>query len=185
VLGGGPETAPVADPVTDGLESPAGSVDHAPVSGGLDATALRRSWDAVLDDANGRKRATKALLLNAQILELSGRSLTLAFSTAALSRQFQSSTNIDVLKESLQAVLGLDVDLTLVVAGEAPAASAPAPSEPAGAPAPSYEGFAPGDEIEPEDPDTPQPDRQVAGEDAALKLVADQLGGTVMGTHEP
>ena len=150
----------------------------------MDAIALRRSWDAVLDAANERKRATKALLLNAQVLELSGRTLTLAFSTAALSRQFQSSTNVDVLKESLLTVLGLDVDVQLVVAGEAP----PAPSAKATATtgatqpavAPPYEGFAPGDEIEPEDPDLPKPDRQVAGEDAALQLVADQLGGTVV-----
>jgi DNA polymerase-3 subunit gamma/tau len=186
-LGGAPDTT--ADPVTDtpGTPGAPSPMDLAPAGGGLDATALRRSWDAVLDDANGRKRATKALLLNAQVVELSGRSLTLAFSTAALARQFQSSTNIDVLKESLQAVLGLEVDLTLVVAGE-PTAGSPSPSAPAGPtepPVSSYDGFAPGDEIEPEDPEAPRPERQVAGEDAALQLVADQLGGTVMGTHEP
>jgi len=156
----------------------------------MDAIALRRSWDAVLDAANERKRATKALLLNAQVLELSGRTLTLAFSTAALSRQFQSSTNVDVLKESLLTVLGLDVDVQLVVAGEAlPSASAKATATATATATPGavqppvaapYEGFAPGDEIEPEDPDLPKPDRQVAGEDAALQLVADQLGGTVV-----
>jgi len=158
--------------------------------------ARDRGIDAVLAAANERKRATKALLLNAQVLELSGRSLTLAFSTAALARQFQTSTNMDVLKESLQAVLGLEVDLTLVVAGAPPAAGTaatagpPAATPAAGAapartaaptpPTPSYDGFAPGDEIEPEDPDVLKPERQVVGEDAALKLVADQLGGTIV-----
>jgi DNA polymerase-3 subunit gamma/tau len=184
VLGGA--SAATADSLTDVTGAPAvgDSPEQPPVTADLDATALRRSWDAVLEDANARKRATKALLLNAQILELNGRSLTLAFSTAALSRQFQSSTNVEVLKESLQAVLGLDVDLTLVVAGDAPAASAPAPSEPSGPAVQSYEGFAPGDEMEPEDPDAPQPESQITGEDAALKLVTDQLGATVMRTDE-
>ena len=51
--------------------------------------------------------------------------------------------------------------------------------------APTYDGFAPGDEAEPEDPDAPAPERSVGGEDAALKLVAEQLGGTVVGTLEP
>jgi hypothetical protein len=90
-----------------------------------------------------------------------------------------------VLKEALQSVLGLDVDLVLTVAGEAPAAptgAAPAPAPPA---APAYEGLAPGDEIEPEDPDAPQAERVVGGEDAALELLKDQLGGTVVGTVEP
>ncbi len=152
----------------------------------MDATALRRSWDAVLDATNERKRATKALLLNAQVLSLSGRTLTLAFTTAALSRQFQSGTHLDVLKESLQAVLGLDVDLALVVAG---AASVAAPvSGGLAAPSsalPSYEGLAPGDEIEPEDPDLPRAERAVSGEDAALELLKSELGATVVGSVEP
>ncbi|MGZ6827016.1 MAG: hypothetical protein ACXVGH_09510, partial [Mycobacteriales bacterium] len=142
-------------------------------------------WDAVLDAVNERKRTTKALLLNAQVASLEGRTLTLAFTTAALSRTFQGAANIDVLKEALMAVLGLDVDVRLTVAGQAPPA---APTGAAAAPAPqvpSYEGFAPGDEIEPEDPDQPRPERTVAGEDAALALLADQLGGTVVGTVEP
>ncbi|MCW2600367.1 MAG: polymerase subunit gamma and tau [Frankiales bacterium] len=187
VPGAAGSSAPSPEPVEQGTVGQ-GTVDQGTASGGMDATALRRSWDAVLDAASERKRATKALLLNAQVSELNGRLLTLAFSTAALARQFQTSTNIDVLKESLQAVLGLDVDLTLVVAGDVPASSplpAPASAATPPAPAPTYDGFAPGDEIEPEDPDAPQPERQVAGEDAALKLVADQLGGTVVGTVEP
>ena len=188
-----PTPAAPPDPVIHGTrivattppQGDAASVDHGSGGAGLDAVALRRSWDAVLEAANERKRATKALLLNAQVLDLSGRSLTLAFSTAALSRQFQTSTNIDVLKEALQAVLGLDVDLTLVVAGEPSQPSSPAVAAPQLPTAPAtYGGFAPGDEIEPEDPDLPQPERQVGGEDAALKLVAEQLGGTVVGNSE-
>jgi DNA polymerase-3 subunit gamma/tau len=187
---GAPSTPAPAAPVAPVAPTTAPSVE-APTVGGLDATALRRSWDAVLQAANERKRVTKALLDNAQVLDLTGRTLTLAFTTAALSRQFQAGSNIEVLKESLQAVLGLDADIALVVAGEQPplppvATATTRPADPQSAPpTPAYEGFAPGDEIDPEDPDAPQPERQVGGEDAALKLVADQLGGTVVGTVEP
>jgi DNA polymerase-3 subunit gamma/tau len=185
---GAPATAAAPAPAAQvvPLAAPAPVAQAAPVeAGGLDATALRRSWDAVLQAANERKRVTKALLDNAQVLDLTGRTLTLAFTTAALSRQFQAGSNIEVLKESLQAVLGLDADIALVVAGEQPPLppASRAPASPA--PTPAYEGFAPGDEIDPEDPEVPQPERQVGGEDAALKLVAEQLGGTVVGTVQP
>ncbi|MCW2723092.1 MAG: hypothetical protein JWN35_13, partial [Frankiales bacterium] len=47
---------------------------------------------------------------------------------------------------------------------------------------PAYDGFAPGDEAAPEDPDAPQSDRVLHGEDAALRLVEQELGGKVVGT---
>jgi DNA polymerase-3 subunit gamma/tau len=191
---GAPAAAPDTSERPAATEPPA-AAPSAPAAepaqeGGLDLAALRSSWDAVLDAASERKRATKALLLNAQVVDLSGRRLTLAFTTAALSRQFQTSTNIEVLKESLQAVLGLDVDLNLVVAGEAHAGDSSHGGSGNGTPpvtaaAPSYAGLAPGDEIEPEDPDVPRPERVVGGEDAALALLKDQFGGTVIGTVEP
>ena len=155
----------------------------AAVPGGLDATALRRSWDAVLEAAKGRKKTTHALLLNAQVIELAGRTVTLAFTTAALLRQFQSSTNTDVLKEAFQAVLGADLDIACTVAG---APATPATSSNLASPtpaAPAKDGFAPGDEEVPEDPDLPRPARADSGEDAALKLVQQQLGGRVVGTR--
>jgi len=152
----------------------------APSSGGLDATAVRRSWEAVLEAAKERKKTTHALLLNAQVVELQGGTVTLAFTTAALLRQFSSSTNVDVLKEAFTAVLGPDLEVSCTVAGAA-AAPVEAASSRRAAP-PAYDGFAPGDEEVPEDPDLPVATRAVAGEDAALKLVAEQLGGTVVGT---
>ena len=149
-----------------------------PVPGELDATAVRRAWDAVLEAAKERRKTTHALLLNASVASLDGRTLTLAVTTAALIRQFQMGINVDVLRESLQAVLGLDVQIACVVAGD----PLPAAGRPAGPPA--REGFAPGDEAVAEDPDAPRAERQVSGEDAALALVADQLGGTVVRTQD-
>jgi DNA polymerase-3 subunit gamma/tau len=146
---------------------------------------VRRSWEAVLAAVRPKKRTTEALLLNAQVLDVQGKTLTLGFNTAPLMRNFQQGTNLDVLKEALAEVLGFDavVEVTTSTAGPPPppAPSAPEPP-PAPAPAPAaYEGLAPGDEIEPEDPDNPSGERiGGGGEDAAIALLRDQLGGTVL-----
>jgi DNA polymerase-3 subunit gamma/tau len=134
----------------------------------------------VLDAVNARKRTTKALLLNATVVGLTARSLTLGFTTPGLVRTFQNGTNEDVLREALQATLGLDVAVELVVGADtapSPAAEAPA--------APAYEGLAPGDEIEPVDPEAPEPERNAVGDEAALALLQDQLGGRVLDDGRP
>jgi DNA polymerase-3 subunit gamma/tau len=145
--------------------------------GGLDTTALRRSWDAVLDAAGKESRKTQALLRSAQVLSLSGRALTVGFPSGQLVRMFEEGTNTAVLRSALQTLLGLDVDLSLVAGAQAPPAHAPEAPAPA---VPAYEGLAPGDEIEPVDPEAPAPERPVHGEDAALALLQDQLGGRVI-----
>ena len=173
--------------------APPPSAAPAPTSapGGLDATAVRRSWDAVLAAVRPKKRTTEALLLNAQVLDLQGKKLVLGFNTAPLMRNFQQGTNLDVLREALAEVLGLDavVELTTTTGSPPAADAAPAPPAPVAAPvaapepppAPAYEGLAPGDEIEPEDPDNPSGERiGGGGEDAAIALLRDQLGGTVV-----
>jgi DNA polymerase-3 subunit gamma/tau len=149
----------------------------APTPGGLDATALRRSWDAVLDAAGKESRKTQALLRSAQVLTLTGRTLTVGFPSGQLVRMFEEGTNAVVLKSALQSLLGLDVDLSLVVGAQAEPAHAPEAPAPA---VPAYEGLAPGDEIEAVDPEAPEPERVVHGEDAALALLQDQLGGRVI-----
>ena len=136
-------------------------------------------------DATGKEsRKTQALLRSAQVLSLAGRVLTLGFPSGQLVRMFEEGTNAAVLSSALGQVLGLEVDLKLAVGTDAPApVSAPAaaaPAAPPPPPAPEYEGLAPGDEIEPVDPDEPEPERAVLGEDAALALLQDQLGGTVI-----
>jgi DNA polymerase-3 subunit gamma/tau len=61
-----------------------------------------------------------------------------------------------------------------------PGAAGPTPPAPAAAG--RYDGFAPGDEVLPDDPDAPEPPPRVSGEDAALLLVQSELGGRVVGT---
>jgi DNA polymerase-3 subunit gamma/tau len=179
-----PTAAVPGEPDPEPEAAPAPPVEAPAAVGGLDATAVRRSWDAVLAAVRPRKRTTEALLLNAQVLDVQGRTLTLGFNTAPLMRNFQQGTNLDVLKEALQEVLGLDAAIELTTAGGPPPAASPAPASAAPAPepppVPSYEGLAPGDEIEPEDPDNPQGERIAGGEDAAIALLKDQLGGTVL-----
>jgi DNA polymerase-3 subunit gamma/tau len=156
-------------------------------SGAMDAAAVRRAWEAVLDAVNAQKRTTKALLMNATVAGLAGRTLTLNFTTPALTRTFALGTNNDVLKDALRSVLGLDVDIVATSGGDAPpppptsaAGSPSAPQAPAPPPVPAYEGLAPGDEIEPEDPDDPKGERIVGGEDAAIALLQAQFGGKVI-----
>jgi DNA polymerase-3 subunit gamma/tau len=177
VLGSAPEPDPV--PAATG-----NSAQPGPAVGGLDAAALRRSWDAVLDAVKERKRVTHARLLDAQVLQVTARAVQLGFSTPTLAKQFQEGVHIEVLREALTASIGATLDVQCTVAG---AAASPAPAAaPAGRtapPPPAYDGFAPGDEAAPEDPDAPpQSDRVLHGEDAALRLVEQELGGKVVGT---
>lgn len=135
-----------------------------------------------------RSRPTRALLAEVSVASVSGRTVALAFRHAPLMRQFQSRAGVDVVKESLQEVLGADLDISCSVGApdHAPAPAASARSAVA-APPPAravHEGFAPGDEAVPEDPDAPPPpEAALRGDDAALALVEAQLGGRVIETR--
>ena len=181
---GGKEGRPEDQPERPRQARPTGP--DAPVAaGGLDVLALRRSWDAVMDVVKGLKRAAWVVLTDAQVQSLEGRTLTLAFTRPGNQRALSNGANKDHLQDALREVLGAELDVVGVVVGEAAGGQPAAAPDRAGAPtAPAYDGFAPGDEAEPEDPDAPRPERAVAGEDAALRLVTEQLGGTVVGTLE-
>lgn len=152
-------------------------------AGGLDAAAVRRVWDDVLGAVRARSRPTQALLAEVSVAQVSGRTLTLAFRHAPLMRQFQGRAGVDVVKEALQEVLGADLDVVCTTGTDGPAASESKTGGPRGAaPAAVHEGFAPGDEAVAEDPDARPAGPQVRGDDAALRLVQQELGGRVVGT---
>jgi DNA polymerase III subunit gamma/tau len=150
---------------------------------GLDAAAVRRAWDDVLLAVRAKSRPTQALLAQVSVAELSGRTLTIAFQHPPLMRQFQGRAGVEVLQEALQEVLGADLDI--VCGTGTPAHSPPQPAGPAAPePPPVDDGFAPGDEAVPVDPEAPPEPAAARGDDAALRLVEQQLGGRVVGTSE-
>ncbi len=121
-----------------------------------------------------------AQLSTAQVLTVSGRTLTLSFANGPVSRAFAGGVGVEVLREALRETLGADLDVVCVVGSAEPAAAThePAPRTTG----PRYDAFAPGDEAVAEDPDAPAPAAAVSGEDAALRLVQSELGGRVVGT---
>jgi hypothetical protein len=136
----------------------------------------------VLAAVKTRKRTAHAQLADATVAQVTGRTLVLAFQHAPILRQFQAATGGDVLKEALQETLGADLDLRCVLHDSlAPHEHAPARAQ-AAVPPPVDTGFAPGDEALPDDPDAPPEAAAPRGEDAALRLVVDQLGGKVVST---
>jgi DNA polymerase-3 subunit gamma/tau len=152
----------------------------------LDAAAVRRAWDEVLGAVRARSKPTHALLAEVSVTALSGCTLTLAFRHAPLMRQFQDRAGVEVVQEALHAVLGADLEVACS-SGTADHASAepaaPAGASPTAVPA-VHEGFAPGDEAAPEDPDAPPPpDSALRGQDAAIALVERELGGRVVETR--
>jgi DNA polymerase-3 subunit gamma/tau len=179
-LGAAP-AAPPAQPTPAAAQAPA---EPAP-AGGIDAAALRAAWDTVLGAVKSRKRTAHAQLADAAVAQVTGRTLVLAFQHAPILRQFQAGTGPDVLKEALQESLGADLDLRCVLHESlAPHEhQTPARTAAAAPPSPPVEtGFAPGDEAVPDDPDAPPEPAAPRGEDAALRLVVDQLGGKVVST---
>jgi len=193
VLGAG---APVAAPA--GAEAPgAGAAGPA----GLDATEVRRGWDAVLEKVKESKRVTHARLSETTVASLERGRLSVSFTTPTLARQFSEGVHVEVLQEALREVLGADLVVVCVwgpshlpppggpgaspgpaprpaPSGTAAASASRAPSPAAGRPAAEHEGFRAGDEAADEDSDVPVE----RGEDAALRLVEQTLGGRVLGT---
>ncbi len=167
----------------------------APGSGGLDAASVRRVWDTVLQKVKEQKRVTHARLSETQVVSVEGGVLQLSFTTATLARQFSEGVHVDVLRDTLREVIGAELTVVCVAGpGHTPPAGAGATGAPAGpagssapgrgaarpAAPPAHEGFAPGDEAADDDPSAPPPVER--GEDAALRLVQQALGGKVLGT---
>ena len=163
---------------------------EAVAGGSLDATAVRRLWPEVLEDIKNRRKMTTWALLSqyAQIVAVSGRTMTLSFSTEPIRRQYHSGVNEDVLCEALRSVLGIDCKIETVAEGSArrrrprPPRPVTRGSAPTPARAPSVRGFAPGDEAADENPDDPvEQAPRVDPEEAAVALLTENLGAKVIG----
>lgn len=125
------------------------------LGGDVDAAALRQVWPDVLEAAKARRRTTHALLQHATVDEVRGKTLVLALANAALLRQFDMGPNVSVLVEALREVLGVDLQITTT--------SQQRPPSPA------------------ESVDLTGSEDVPAGDDAAVALVQQGLGATVIG----
>jgi DNA polymerase-3 subunit gamma/tau len=160
------------------VATPASALDSAaPVSaveaangGQLDAAALRRVWPDVLEATKARKRTAHAMLSqDAQVVDVRGRTVVLSFEHAPIERQFRSHGLADVLTAALREVLGVEWAIETIAAADArPAAAAPA-----------TEGFDAGDA--PVDGDVAIDVTAPTGEQAAVTLLEEGLGATVIG----
>jgi DNA polymerase-3 subunit gamma/tau len=160
-----PEPEPEPAPVVTEAPAPEPAAPDPVSAGTLDAAAVRRAWDQVLDAVGRRKRTTRALLDTATVTALQGSDLTLTFKTSALARQFDKSVNPEVLHDALAEVLGVDWRVTVAFADAPPPEAPPEP-----------------DDFEPADPGDPPrtPGGGTSGEDPALGFLRSGLGATVI-----
>ena len=125
-----PEPAP-PEPRPPRSPSPAAAVRRRPplATGDLDAAAVRRIWDDVLEVAKRLKRRTHALLLSgpAQVVDVRANVLVVGFASGPVERQFNTGDNVDILQVALKEVFGVDWRIETTLSG--PAATAAATDE--------------------------------------------------------
>jgi DNA polymerase-3 subunit gamma/tau len=125
-----PASAPAAS--APGTPVPSASAPSAPVRpepgaprpagpDQLDAAAVRRVWQALLDAVREQSRATQVLLSNATASAVHGDTLILTLPTAPLARRLSDERNIEMIKGALRAVLGVDWQVRCEHAGGDPA----------------------------------------------------------------
>ena len=119
-------TAPVIPP---DLESPAMEPHRsAPVRGGIDTDAVRRSWPDILAKIFSIRRTTWTFLSeHTQVLDYDGKRLLLGIQTEGLATTFRRGQHAELVRQALSEVLGVDA----VVEGICtPASARPAPAAP-------------------------------------------------------
>jgi DNA polymerase-3 subunit gamma/tau len=157
-----PPPATQADPPA---ETPLGA-------GEIDAAALRQVWPDVLEATKARRRTTHALLSqHAEVVDIRGRTLVLAFDHAPLLRQFDMGPNAAVLVEALREVLGVEWQVETTPAPARAAATDPAATDPAAAPDAEPDGAV----------DLRDSHDAPSGDEAAVALLQEGLGATVIG----
>jgi DNA polymerase-3 subunit gamma/tau len=173
----------------------------------LDAAAVRRVWQALLDAVREESRTTQVLLSNATASAVEGSTLVLTLPNAPLARRLGDDRNTELIRAALRAVLGVEWQVRCEQAsGDAGVTAGPQQPQhtrtrstppqwerPSTRPRPPADGPT---HPEPTDPDPPDDDEEMqteaAGvstdpaarpdpEEAALALLADQLGARRIG----
>jgi DNA polymerase III subunit gamma/tau len=190
-----PEARPAevspADPVAEVQGQPG---PGQPAPGQLDAAAVRRVWQALLDAVREQSRATQVLFSNSTASAVEGDTLVLSLPTAPLARRLGEERNIEMIKRALRTVLGVDWQVRcehtggttgpgsvqppqralerpgrrLEVPARPPDPGMPPPPEPPDLDEPGAVPVPPGDE--------PMHSEHLDPEQVALELLAEQLG---------
>src|SRR4051812_8908387 len=163
------------------VESESAHIDHeepaapAAAPGEFDIIALRRIWPDLLDTVNQKNKTATALLKNAEPAAVDAKTLTVSFSTAQLATMFAEKSVF--LHDALQAIVGADLVIKVVVGGAPPAASAAAggPDQPdhPGPPAPAADEVDLADSVDDEPDEKPEHD--------PVALLQNNLGAQVIG----
>ncbi len=175
---------PVAEPVAD-VAAEAQVSASADAGGSPDLHEVRLMWPSVLDRVKATRRVSWLVLFEkADIVGVDDSVMTLAFPNVGDPKGFFAGGHAEVLRQALIDVLGVDWQVEAVhdpsLAGHGarqPAASAAAPVGPESPTSPA--SSAP-DEVDLVENSVDDDTEQTAGHD----LVAQQLGGTVIGEIE-
>jgi DNA polymerase III subunit gamma/tau len=173
------QSAPAAEPAPAQV-APVAAAPSGVATGGVDAAAIRRLWDDVLDAVKLRSRVAFTMLSQyAKVIDADATSVTLEFTPSLFAKQFEEG-KAEIFRDALKQVAGLDLKLVTVGAAAPPAAAPSTPASRAAAaaaePEPEPDDIA--DEAsEPGDAAAERKDPQ----DAALALLQSGLGAQVIG----
>ena len=98
------------------------------IPGEPDAAAVRQVWSTVRDKVRERSRSTYALLADAIVRVVEDDTLVLGHQAAPLAKRLNEKHNVDVIREALKDVLGVNWRVRCEV-GTGPAAPPPARSD--------------------------------------------------------
>jgi DNA polymerase-3 subunit gamma/tau len=143
------EPAPSPDPAPGSEPAPKpaataepGSGGGAPVSGDLDAAAVRRAWPDILETVKAKSRAAWMVLMEGvQVGSLEGNVLLLEFDQEGKRKGFVNGGRDTVVREALKEFLGVDWRIeTVTGTGGGGSGPADAGSSPGGQPGPGRTG---------------------------------------------
>jgi DNA polymerase III subunit gamma/tau len=159
---------PVRPPSAPVVEAPT------PVSGGLDAAAVRRVWPTVREKVRNLRRPTDVMLDGATVLAVEGDTLVLSHPSGPLAKRIVEQRNSDILREALKDALGVDWQIRCEAGTAAAPAATPEPEAVAPAPPPARDDDEE-DMLAEAGNDTAEAPRRDP-EEAALELLQNELG---------
>jgi len=145
----------------------------APMPGGIDTDAIRRSWPDVLAKIFSIRRTTWTFLSeHTQVLDYDGKRLLLGIQTEGLATTFRRGQHAELVRQALSEVLGVEAVVEGISTPESasPARTTPAVAQMPAAPSP--------DRSSTSDLATP---RQRARAEVGQPVIARVLGGSVIG----